>query len=94
MRLADRVFLTSDNPRSEDPQRIIDQIAQSAAGAEQCAERAAAIRQAVVRAGENDVVLIAGKGHEEYQDIAGVKHPFSDFQVAEAALARWSPAHD
>lgn len=89
MRLADRVFLTSDNPRSEDPQRIIDQIAQSAAGAEQCAERAAAIRQAVVRAGENDVVLIAGKGHEDYQEVQGRKHHFSDAEHAVAALAAW-----
>jgi len=51
------------------------------------ADRAAAIRYAVERAAANDIILIAGKGHENYQDMQGVKHHFSDFEVAEKALA-------
>jgi len=53
------------------------------------ADRAAAIRYAVERAAVNDIILIAGKGHENYQDMQGVKHHFSDFEVAEKALAEW-----
>ena len=51
------------------------------------ADRAAAIRYAVERAASSDIILIAGKGHENYQDMQGVKHHFSDFEVAEKALA-------
>ena len=85
---ADRVLITSDNPRSEDPMRIIDAVA-SAVGSEARREpdRRRAIETAVLEAAAEDVVLIAGKGHESYQEIAGQRLPFSDEAVARAALA-------
>ncbi|MFC3532659.1 UDP-N-acetylmuramoyl-L-alanyl-D-glutamate--2,6-diaminopimelate ligase [Vogesella facilis] len=93
-RIADVAVVTSDNPRSEDPQAIIDDIVTGMQAPGQVEiDRAAAIHWAVLQARVGDVVLIAGKGHEEYQDIAGVKHPFSDFRVAEDALTAWGAAH-
>ena len=89
-RLADVSWVTSDNPRSEPPQAIIDQIvAGMTAGAERVvdAERGAAIMRAIGAAAADDVVLLAGKGHEPYQEIAGVRHAFSDKDVAARALA-------
>lgn len=86
---ADRLVVTSDNPRSEDPGAIIDQIVQGLHRSEAVlvqVDRALAIAQALSQANSADVVLIAGKGHENYQDIAGVKRPFSDKAQAEAAL--------
>jgi UDP-N-acetylmuramyl-tripeptide synthetase len=91
-RLAREVVVTSDNPRLEDPHRIIDQIlAGFDAGAAQptaIENRAAAIAHAVQHAAPNDVILLAGKGHEDYQDVAGVKQPFSDLAQAAAALVQ------
>ena len=87
VRLADRVVLTSDNPRSEDPQAILDEICVAAPGAEVIADRARAIRQTVLAAHPADVILLAGKGHEPYQEIAGIRRPFSDLDEAKAALA-------
>jgi UDP-N-acetylmuramoyl-L-alanyl-D-glutamate--2,6-diaminopimelate ligase len=82
-RLADSVFVTSDNPRGEDPLVIIDQIiAQAHPNYRVEIERAAAIRQALCEARPEDLVLIAGKGHEAYQEIAGRRLPFSDAEVA------------
>ncbi|GAA4419253.1 UDP-N-acetylmuramoyl-L-alanyl-D-glutamate--2,6-diaminopimelate ligase [Acidovorax lacteus] len=86
---ADRVIVTSDNPRSEDPAAIVHQILQGTiAGTTVQAEldRAAAIARAVREAGPHDVVLIAGKGHEDYQEMAGERRPFSDWEHAQAAL--------
>jgi UDP-N-acetylmuramoyl-L-alanyl-D-glutamate--2,6-diaminopimelate ligase len=92
-RLADRVVLTSDNPRQEPPLAIIAAIMEGAGGAADVeADRATAIARAVAEASANDVVLIAGKGHEAYQDIAGERLPFSDAAHARSALARWSAA--
>jgi UDP-N-acetylmuramoyl-L-alanyl-D-glutamate--2,6-diaminopimelate ligase len=92
-RLADRVLITSDNPRSEDPRAIIAAILagmQRAADAE--ADRGRAIGLAIQSAAAEDVVLIAGKGHENYQEIAGRRAPFSDAEAARAAVqARPSP---
>ena len=88
-RAADRVWVTSDNPRSEDPQAIIAQIVAGIvdrATATVEADRAAAIRQAIAAAAPQDVVLVAGKGHEIYQEIRGVRTPFSDRAQVEAAL--------
>jgi UDP-N-acetylmuramyl tripeptide synthase len=85
-RLADRVLVTSDNPRSEDPEEIIRQILPGAPGAEAEPDRARAIAQAVRAAQPRDVLLIAGKGHEEYQEIGARKLPFSDHEVARIAL--------
>ncbi len=94
-RLADAVLVTSDNPRSEDPQAIIEAIR---AGMRQAApgeaDRAAAIGRAIRRAAARDVILIAGKGHEPYQEIKGVRLPFADGAVATAALAAWQGAQN
>jgi UDP-N-acetylmuramoyl-L-alanyl-D-glutamate--2,6-diaminopimelate ligase len=83
-RLADRILVTSDNPRSEDPLEIIRQIGVAASEP----DRASAIEKAIAEASDSDVVLIAGKGHEEYQEIAGRRLAFSDAAVARAAVAR------
>ncbi len=88
---AHRVVLTSDNPRSEDPQIILNHMLmglQNAANAIVIADRAQAIAQTVQHARTQDVVLVAGKGHEDYQEVAGVKHPFSDVQHARDALVQ------
>lgn len=85
---ADTAIITSDNPRHEDPQAIIDALAAAMpAGTRRNVDRAAAIRIAIAEAGPDDIVLIAGKGHETYQEIAGARLPFSDHAVAGEALA-------
>ena len=86
---ADQVVVTSDNPRSEDPLTIINQVLQGLANpraAHAQPERAAAIAYALGLAQPNDVVLLAGKGHEEYQEIKGTKFAFSDRDHAQAIL--------
>ena len=87
---ADHVVVTSDNPRSEKPEAIISQILLGLSR-NQCvqveADRARAISSTLTQAAANDVVLIAGKGHETYQEVAGVKHPFADTDHARRALA-------
>ncbi len=90
---ADEVVITSDNPRGEDPLAIIDEIATGipAALARRESDRALAIRQAIAAAAPGDCVLIAGKGHEDYQETAGVRVPFSDALVAREALAAREP---
>lgn len=88
-RHADRVVLTNDNPRSESPEAIVAQIRPGLAshGAVQTElDRAQAIRLALRQAAANDVVLVAGKGHEDYQETAGVRQPFSDRQQVGLAL--------
>ena len=90
--LADIAIVTSDNPRSEDPRAIIDEIVAGAPGLEVEPDRRAAIARAIERAREGDVVLIAGKGHEQGQEIAGVKHPFDDREVARDVLRALQPA--
>ena len=84
---ADRVVLTSDNPRSEESSAILDEIRVAAPTAEVIVDRAQAIRQTILDVHPADVVLLAGKGHEPYQEIAGVRRPFSDVAEAKAALA-------
>lgn len=86
---ADVVLVTSDNPRSEEPQAIINQILPGLAGHARMnweSDRAKAIARAFGSAGERDVVLVAGKGHESTQEIAGIAHPFSDVQHVQRAL--------
>jgi len=90
---ADRMVITSDNPRTEDPQTIIEAIAAGVPPEKQAAhmcarivDRAQAIARALTQAQAEDVVLIAGKGHEHYQDIGGCRVPFSDVAQAKAAL--------
>lgn len=86
-RLADRVMVTSDNPRSEAAQAIIEAILAAPIQAEFEVDRSIAIQQVISQADERDVVLLAGKGHETYQEIAGVRKHFSDIEQAKAALA-------
>jgi UDP-N-acetylmuramyl-tripeptide synthetase len=86
-RLADRVIVTSDNPRSEDPAEIISAIVADMHGDYRIEpDRAQAMAMAINAARPGDLVLIAGKGHESYQEIAGIRHPFSDQQVAARLL--------
>jgi UDP-N-acetylmuramoyl-L-alanyl-D-glutamate--2,6-diaminopimelate ligase len=87
-KLADEVVVTSDNPRGEDPAAIIEQVMTGVdrARGEAIADRQVAIFSAIHQARAGDIVLVAGKGHETYQEIAGVRHPFSDQEVARAAL--------
>jgi UDP-N-acetylmuramyl-tripeptide synthetase len=86
---ADRVVVTSDNPRGEKPENIISQILLGLSH-DECvqvqADRALAIAETIAAADARDVVLLAGKGHEDYQEIAGAKQPFSDKVHAQAAL--------
>jgi len=93
---ADSVIVTSDNPRDEVPEAIISHITQGmTVNNAWCAvpDRASAIIQALTQAHRLDVVLIAGKGHEEWQEVAGQRRPFSDVAQARAALtARWGSA--
>jgi len=93
-RLADDVIITSDNPRSESPEAIIADIRRGVGEYSVVIEidRHRAIRQAIHSARANDIVLVAGKGHEDYQEIAGVRHPFSDMQEVRVALASWEAA--
>lgn len=87
-RLSDFVIITSDNPRSENPEEIIMEIETGATRRNYLAEpdRKEAIRRAVLMAEENDIVLIAGKGHEEYQEIGGKRFPFNDREVVEESI--------
>jgi UDP-N-acetylmuramoyl-L-alanyl-D-glutamate--2,6-diaminopimelate ligase len=86
--LSDYCIITSDNPRSEDPEAIIGEAARGARGSnyETVVDRAAAITRAVALAEDGDIVLIAGKGHEDYQEFADGKVPFDDRREARRAL--------
>ncbi|WP_418313101.1 UDP-N-acetylmuramoyl-L-alanyl-D-glutamate--2,6-diaminopimelate ligase [Porphyromonas sp.] len=91
--MCDHLYLTSDNPRSEDPQTIIDQMLEGIPQAERDevytnVSRRQAITDACVAAQRGDLVVIAGKGHETYQEIEGVKHHFDDKEVALEIFAR------
>jgi len=84
--LADRVIVTDDNPRTEDAATIRSEILVAARGAEEIADRRQAIDAAIASMGSRDVVLVAGKGHEDYQIVGNTKHHFSDHEVIAAAL--------
>ena len=85
--LSDRAIVTSDNPRSEDPEAIVDEVMIGAPDAEREVDRARAIARAIESAAPGDVVVIAGKGHEQGQELAGgCKQPFDDVTVAREAL--------
>jgi len=91
VQLAQQVVLTSDNPRDESAHHILAQILAGITGHDEVdviEDRREAIVHAVTRAANEDVILIAGKGHEDTQEVAGVKRPFSDLVEARAALAR------
>ena len=87
-RLSDVVIITSDNPRSEDPAAIIREIEEGAEKKNYLIEpdRKEAIRKAVDMADDGDIVLVAGKGHETYQEIRGVRHDFDDREVLKERL--------
>ncbi|MDH3288557.1 MAG: UDP-N-acetylmuramoyl-L-alanyl-D-glutamate--2,6-diaminopimelate ligase [Betaproteobacteria bacterium] len=95
VRLADSVVVTSDNPRSEDPHAIIVDILEGARRGNRefrvNVDRRDAIWAAIASAQRGDIVLVAGKGHENFQEFRGVKHPFSDVAVAREALAACRP---
>ena len=86
---SDKVIITSDNPRSEDPLAIIRQAEKGlrGPGCEAFVDRETAIQRAVELAGSNDIILIAGKGHEIYQETATGRHPFDDVSVTARAMA-------
>ena len=86
-----KVILTSDNPRHENPHNILEDMQKGVPLQHQSKtltipDRKQAIKTATMLAQKGDVILVAGKGHETYQEIAGVKHPFSDFEILEACL--------
>jgi len=86
--LSDEVIVTSDNPRNENPSVIIDEIKEGITKNNYSVieERSTAIEEAIKKSGKNSVILIAGKGHEDYQEINGVRHHFSDREVAKKIL--------
>ena len=86
-----KVILTSDNPRDEDPGDILNEMMAGVAFADRqkvlvIADRKEAIRTACMFAAPGDLILVAGKGHEDYQEIKGVKHPFQDMPVLTQSL--------
>ncbi|MGO4275384.1 glutamate ligase domain-containing protein, partial [Paenibacillus sp. TAF58] len=90
---SDYLYVTSDNPRTENPDSILDDIVPGLKEVnypkeqyELIVDRKKAIQKAIEGAGPKDVILIAGKGHETYQDVMGVKHDFDDRLVAKAAI--------
>jgi UDP-N-acetylmuramyl tripeptide synthase len=86
--LADEVIITSDNPRDEEPDVILDAIERGISGNHylRISDRAEAIRRAVLMLKEGDVLLVAGKGHEKYQEIAGRKYFFSDQELIRTSM--------
>lgn len=90
-KFSDRVILTSDNPRDEDPMEIIHEMQAGVSPSEArktlvMADREEAIKSACMMARDKDIILVAGKGHETYQEIKGVKHPFDDHEVLERMM--------
>lgn len=83
---ANKVIVTDDNPRTEDAAQIRKEILAACPTAQEIGDRTQAIQEAISQAQSGDVVVIAGKGHEEYQIIGQTKHPFSDKKVAKACL--------
>ena len=81
-RIADFTIITSDNPRTEDPQKIVDQIEEgikkTKGNYKVVVDRVEAIKEAMKMATKRDLIVLAGKGHEPYQEINGVKHPFDE----------------
>jgi UDP-N-acetylmuramoyl-L-alanyl-D-glutamate--2,6-diaminopimelate ligase len=95
-RRADELWLTSDNPRSEDPEKILADMASGLTGrvsVHRCVDRAEAIESAIAAAAESDLVVVAGKGHEDYQEVAGAHLPYSDRSLVAELLAARSLQH-
>ncbi len=92
-KMADQVVITDDNPRLEKPELIINDIVDGFTGEDRfeiIQNREMAIQSVINKADKNDCIVIAGKGHECYQDIKGIKHEFSDQQVVQQALLEWA----
>jgi len=89
-RIADFTFLTSDNPRTEEPQKIIDQIEEgikkTKGNYKVVVDRTEAIKAAIQMANKKDIVVLAGKGHESYQEINGVKHPYDERMIVKQII--------
>jgi UDP-N-acetylmuramoyl-L-alanyl-D-glutamate--2,6-diaminopimelate ligase len=95
-RLADGVVVTDDNPRTEAPAQIFDDIRVGFSAVDKVsfvAGRGQAIAQLIASASADDVIVLAGKGHEDYQEINGERHEFSDLVEADRALTAWEVAH-
>jgi UDP-N-acetylmuramoyl-L-alanyl-D-glutamate--2,6-diaminopimelate ligase len=95
-RLADGVLVTDDNPRGEAPEQIFSDIRAGFVAPERVQfvhGRGQAIARLIAAASVDDVLVLAGKGHEDYQEINGVRQPFSDLVEAGKALAAWEVAH-
>jgi UDP-N-acetylmuramoyl-L-alanyl-D-glutamate--2,6-diaminopimelate ligase len=94
--LSDRVILTSDNPRTEDPEAILRDMETGLSSSAKrkyitIVDRKVAIEEAVKIAKPEDIILVAGKGHEKYQDINGIKYPFDDKQILQNAFTLVTP---
>lgn len=88
---SNKIILTADNPRSEDPEAILDQMQKGINPADmkktlRISDRKEAIKTALSLSNPGDIILIAGKGHEKYQEIKGVKHPFDDFEILKETI--------
>jgi len=88
---SNKVILTSDNPRSEDPESILDQMQKGVSPSDarktlRITDRKEAIKTALSLSKAGDIILVAGKGHEKYQEIKGVKHPFDDFEILKETI--------
>jgi UDP-N-acetylmuramoyl-L-alanyl-D-glutamate--2,6-diaminopimelate ligase len=88
---SNKIILTADNPRSEDPEAILDQMQKGINPADmkktlRISDRKEAIKTALSFSNPGDIILIAGKGHEKYQEIKGVKHPFDDFEILKETI--------
>jgi UDP-N-acetylmuramoyl-L-alanyl-D-glutamate--2,6-diaminopimelate ligase len=90
---ADRVIVTSDNPRTEDPQQILDDIeaGMTRGHHERIEDRREAIARAIAQADAGDVILLAGKGHETYQIRGTVKHPFDERAIVREIISEGTP---
>ena len=91
-KIADYTIITTDNPRTEDPQKIISQIEEGLKKTkgkyEIIFDRTEAIQHAIKMANKNDLVILAGKGHETYQEINGVKHPFHEKEIVKEYIEK------
>jgi UDP-N-acetylmuramoyl-L-alanyl-D-glutamate--2,6-diaminopimelate ligase len=88
---SDKVILTSDNPRDEDPEAILQEMKAGVPADErrkllQIVDRKEALKTACMMASKGDIILVAGKGHEKYQEIKGVKYPFHDTSVVQEII--------
>ena len=91
-KVADFTIITSDNPRTEDPEKIVKQIEKGIKKTngkyKVVVDRTEAIEEAIKMAGKNDLIVLAGKGHEPYQEINGVKHPFDERKIVKTIVEK------